>query len=166
MNYSPDFDHVFRVNPDLSVSDVEDVWAPSVHYQESVLPGESDLDIESDDWEALTGYTGQWGHNGAIMHPSEMFAGPIYQDVMATPGVYVLVSVECWAENICPACGELPSYCQGHGSIGDRIGYRILLAHDRGWHGRCTGKGICEGDFCYESDPEPAGWVVLRHKEA
>lgn len=162
--YSPDFDHVFKVNDDGTVSDVEDVWAPSVHFQETILPGESDLDIDSEDWEPLTGYTGQYGYRGAIMHASERFAGGIYNDVMAEPGVYVLVMVECWADEVCPSCGERYDWCQGHGSIGDPVGYRIALAHNRGWHGRCA--GYCDGDFCYEIDPEPAGWAVLRHKEA
>lgn len=157
--YSPDFDHVFRVNEDGTVSDVEDVWAPSVFHDD-----ENDVEIDSEDWEPLTGYTGQYSYHGAVMHASERFAGRIYRDVMAEPGVYVLVVVECYPDLICPSCGEREEWCQGHGQIGDPVGYRIALAHDRGWHGRCAGK--CEDGWCYEIDPEPAGWAVLRHKEA
>jgi hypothetical protein len=34
------------------------------------------------------------------------------------------------AEDACPACGEYPDYCQGHGAIGDPVGYAILHADD------------------------------------
>lgn len=43
----------------------------------------------------------------------------------------------------CPVDGEPIDYCQGHGRIGDPIGYNILLAHDYGYHGRCHYRG-CE----------------------
>ena len=46
-------------------------------------------------WEALTGYTGQYGYRGPVMHPSEQLAGGIASDVLETPGVYVVTAVEC-----------------------------------------------------------------------
>jgi len=37
----------------------------------------------------------------------------------------------------CPACGEQPDFCQGHGEIGDNDGFVIVQAHDNGIHEHC-----------------------------
>lgn len=39
----------------------------------------------------------------------------------------------------CPACGDTPQYCQGHGEMGDPRGYAILECHDGGEHDECFG---------------------------
>lgn len=44
----------------------------------------------------------------------------------------------CDAASRCPACGDLPDYCQGHGAIGDPAGAAILAAHDDGDHAGCV----------------------------
>ena len=46
------------------------------------------------------------------------------------------------AEETCPACGDLISFCQGHGEIGDPEGRATLDAHDEGDHSGCVGN--CE----------------------
>ena len=38
----------------------------------------------------------------------------------------------------CPACGEYPDYCQGHGEMGDPVGHDILTKHDNGDHTECV----------------------------
>ena len=43
----------------------------------------------------------------------------------------------------CPACGDPIDYCQGHGEIGDPVGFAILQAHDDGDHTGCH-PGGCE----------------------
>lgn len=40
-------------------------------------------------------------------------------------------------EALCPACGSVIDYCQGHGETGDPAGYAILQAHDDGDHSGC-----------------------------
>lgn len=42
----------------------------------------------------------------------------------------------------CPACGDMPDYCQGHGEIGDPAGYSVVEMHDTGNHSQCVTK--CE----------------------
>lgn len=49
---------------------------------------------------------------------------------------------------ICPACGSVIDYCQGHGTLGDPEGARILEAHDDDEHDECH-----ENADCYE-EPE------------
>lgn len=41
----------------------------------------------------------------------------------------------------CPACCEPIDYCQGHGEVGDPIGFRILMRHDDDDHSMCQAKG-------------------------
>lgn len=47
---------------------------------------------------------------------------------------------------VCPACGEAPDYCQGHGEIGDPVGHHILTGHDMGLHGACHPLSDCHAD--------------------
>lgn len=44
----------------------------------------------------------------------------------------------------CPACGEYPDYCQGHGEIGDPYGREALQRHARGDHSVCVPSAQCE----------------------
>lgn len=44
---------------------------------------------------------------------------------------------------LCPVCADPPSYCQGHGEIGDPDGYLILQAHLNDIHDDCHPDG-CE----------------------
>lgn len=43
----------------------------------------------------------------------------------------------------CPACGQLIDHCQGHGEMGDPVGFAVLAAHDEGDHSQCHPAG-CE----------------------
>lgn len=44
-------------------------------------------------WEFLTGYTGQHGYRGPVMHASEFIGGRMADDILSTPGIYVAVVV-------------------------------------------------------------------------
>jgi len=69
---------------------------------ETVYVGDDDpywLDNLPSEWGALQGYTGQYGYSGPIMHPSESLWGRIAEDIVAHPGVYVLVTVETYDED-------------------------------------------------------------------
>jgi hypothetical protein len=81
-----EFDHVVRVLADGSVADEPGVWAPEV-YADGV-----DVTVPAG-WELLTGYSGQYGYSGPVMHPSEFIGGGMARDILASPGVYVAVVV-------------------------------------------------------------------------
>lgn len=49
----------------------------------------------------------------------------------------------CYCTDRCPACGDLPDYCQGHGWIGDPVGHDILARHDLGNHSLCHYSSPC-----------------------
>lgn len=38
----------------------------------------------------------------------------------------------------CVVCGDPASFCQGHGEIGDPVGFAVLQRHDAGDHGGCV----------------------------
>lgn len=86
-----EFDCPFRVGHSGRVYDrVESVYAPEVYNSD-----ETDVEILSDDWEAFSaGYTGQWGYNGPVMHQSEFIGGALADDILSSPGMYVVCTVE------------------------------------------------------------------------
>jgi hypothetical protein len=90
--FDPEFDEVFTVHEDLSVEQSL-YFAPSVFHDEA-----EDVLIDTPQWTALTGWTGQYGYKGAVMHASEQFEGGIRDHVLATPGTYVLSVVNVMAE--------------------------------------------------------------------
>lgn len=70
-----EFDTVFTVR-DGEVIVLPNEYAPSVYHDET-----SDVLIDGDEWDCLTGLTGQYGYHGAVMHPSE-FIGNGVADVI------------------------------------------------------------------------------------
>lgn len=80
----------FEVHSDGTIDEAGQ-WAdvPTVYHHP-----EHDIEIEGrQKWTALTGYTGQYSYNGAVMHNSEYMGGRLEDDVRATPGTYVMVEV-------------------------------------------------------------------------
>lgn len=75
LDNSIEFDTAFIVLPDGEYAETGE-YVPSV-YNDS----ETDVYVESSQWEALTGYTGQHGYSGAVLHPSEYFGGGLLKDV-------------------------------------------------------------------------------------
>lgn len=55
-------------------------------------------------WALMTGYSGQQDYSGPVMHPSEFVGGGMERDILATPGVYVCLVVEC-------DCGYTEEFC-------------------------------------------------------
>ncbi len=91
---SQDFDHPFTLTPQGEVRDADQgAYAPSV-YNSSV----NDVDIDGDGWEALTGLTGQYSYNGAVMHSSEFIgsqiAGYMLDLAEGEPQTFAVVMVE------------------------------------------------------------------------
>jgi hypothetical protein len=97
-----EFDHPIVVTDDGSVSDAVGVYAPESYIgtdaDGSILPEHDAAWIAAlarAGWEPLDGYSGQCGYSGPILHSSEFIGGDLARDILATPGVYVAVTVEC-----------------------------------------------------------------------
>jgi hypothetical protein len=108
LNTAMDFDHVIELHDDSTISDVDGLYAPDVLIDHG---DDADVTIEGEGWTALSGHTGQYGYNGAVMHVSEFIGGGLASYLLETPGVYVVVEVR-------EEDGSLPD--------GDPVGWAIL----------------------------------------
>lgn len=83
LNDRVEFDCPFEIHADGSVTDWHDMYAPDL----------CDDELEGDGWSLWThGYSGQYGYAGPIMHNSEFIGGGLERDLLATPGVYVVLA--------------------------------------------------------------------------
>lgn len=87
LNDLMEFDHVIRVHEDGTISEPENVWAPEVTWSEGTHH------VSGDGWSLLSGYSGQYGYAGPVMHDPEYIGGRMEEDIIATPGYYVAVVV-------------------------------------------------------------------------
>jgi len=136
------FDLIVRVAEDGTITEPRDIH---IYAELDVMPnGEDDFSI-SEGWELLKGFTGQYGYNGPVMHPSEFIGGGLERHIRETPGYYVtlVVSASCNYEKHTPL---------GYGGFpGSRV---------------CScGATCCEepSTECTEDtgcDCEPAGWAI------
>lgn len=98
-----EFDHVIRVHTDRSITEPTGVYAPELHMRctdaGDILP-EHDrqytADAAAQGWTVLTGFTGQSGYSGLLMHPSEYIGGGLATHIRETPGWYVAVVVDTY----------------------------------------------------------------------
>lgn len=94
------FDHVIRITEDGTVEDAPGEYAPEVVVEcadddAGSITREAEAamiaHVEAQGWELMTGYTGQYGYSGPIMHVSEYVGGQMETDIRETPGLYVVV---------------------------------------------------------------------------
>lgn len=83
------FDHVIVVDECGNVTD-SDRYAPSCYVDlDSDGSAIGEPYVDSDKWVLLTGFTGQYGYNGATMHRSEFIDGGLERHILENPGEYV-----------------------------------------------------------------------------
>jgi hypothetical protein len=128
-----EFDHPFTVHADGSLSDdgVDGVYAPDVFHDDAAdITIDGAAGTRANGWEALTGYTGQWSYNGAVMHASEYLGGGLARDILAEPGVYVVVVVNVHPGDDDPD-GEFDPD-DGDGELPEPAGWAILRRVEAG----------------------------------
>ena len=133
-----EFDSPFTVFDGGNEISTIGIYAPEVEHCEQI---DYTIDgyAEHAEWEKFSvGYTGQFGYNGAVMHPSETLSGRLTEDILSTPGTYVVCSVEVNCDN-----GECYMTCSDIDSEEQALAARIESGCD------CA----------------PAGWTVLRMKD-
>lgn len=123
LNEMMQFDYVIRVDENGNAT-VTNVYAPEV-YADATWDEHGDAHMSSQDnqdminylkaqgWEVLTGWTGQYGYNGPIMHSSERIGGKLADHIRENPGLYVRLAVD-----ICP---------EGEDSESEYVGW--IVAH-------------------------------------
>jgi hypothetical protein len=94
-------DHVIRVLDEHRVTEPREVYAPELvmFVDEDGQAGpdsDDELRAQAKDagWQLLTGWTGQHGYRGVVMHPSEFVGGHLAEHILGKPGDYVVVTVE------------------------------------------------------------------------
>ena len=91
--------------PDMGVYKILD-GDPGVPDFDEPLPYENTREddkalysaVEGTGWELVSGFTGQHGYDGPVMHESEYMGGGIVQYTMGTPGIYAVQYVAAWAD--------------------------------------------------------------------
>lgn len=98
LNTIMELDHIIQVMPDGSVHPAPStIWSPELHDEELDLPFK---DGEKVPWELLTGYSGQHGYRGPVMHNSECVRGSIADRVLSEPGYYVAIEANWSCDDI------------------------------------------------------------------
>jgi hypothetical protein len=65
--HSFEFEHVFTLDADGTITEPAGVWAPECYNDP-----DGDIDLAgAHEWSAMVGLTGQDSYHGAVMHPSE-----------------------------------------------------------------------------------------------
>lgn len=125
INELMEFDHVVAVMPDGRVIDTDegynhlDVHAPEVvidydgPFADGQILDEHDAAmveyLRIQGWEVLTGYSGQHGYSGPVMHTSEFIGGGIEDRIREEPGYWVALTVEIHPKE------DDPEYNDGNG---------------------------------------------------
>lgn len=107
LNKVMEFDHPVVVDEHGNVTDAPDnVYAPEIYVDtdedgQILAEHESEMIryVESQGWTLLTGYTGQYGHNGPMMHASEFIGGGMAEDILGEPGTYVTLVIETFDDS-------------------------------------------------------------------
>ena len=86
-----EFGHVVEIMKDGTVRSVKNMHAPDSMYR--VRNGRKEgFDERVTNWEPFTyGYTSQYGYKGAVLASNESIGSSLEKDLMATPGIYVVV---------------------------------------------------------------------------
>jgi hypothetical protein len=173
LNQVMEIDHPVRVNEDGTVTGRGiQVYAPESNvettYDGSVLKEHEDRwteSVRSQGWESARGWSGQDRYAGPFMHPSEYIGGSLAEYILATPGVWVAVVVECLRGDPDPdsmAC----VYCGALLNESDTGLYEDPEAggpsSDAARHCDEAAEHLHAPEFDGDENDEPAGWAVLH----
>lgn len=89
-----DFGTAFHLSAEGAVTELQAPAPVTVTEQDGAfIDSETYADL-APDWSPVTGYSGQYGYAGPVMHPSEFAGTGMVRDMAQTPGIYVLAVVE------------------------------------------------------------------------
>jgi hypothetical protein len=103
LNTLIDFDSPFTIDDSEPANLLRyDAAAPSVPsvylYVDADGNGVGEEEIDGTGWAPVSGFSGQYGYRGPVMHASEQLGGGMADWVIENPGTYVVVAVECLSE--------------------------------------------------------------------
>ena len=90
LNEIMSFDRVIRVHEDGTIEEnVLGMYAPELH------DGELHQHWDSPEWALVSGFSGQYGYSGPLMHQSEVIGGGMEDRIRETPGLWVALVNYC-----------------------------------------------------------------------
>lgn len=136
LNDLVEFDHPFTIHPDGTMTDgPRDLYAPDL----------TDDELDGDDrWRMVTGYSGQHGYSGPIMHNSEYLGGGMARDVLAHPGTYVVVVSRYLCTDTEHANGEPVTDEDPRGEYTDDAGVTHTYVDHDGCEDYLEGWALCQ----------------------
>lgn len=129
-----EFGSVYLLDGPTAVPQEIQEYAPAVSYdpnQGLLIDGETE---KVGGWEALTGFTGQYGYNGPIMHTSECWTDAMLESLRILsqdgPLSFTLQAVEspCYLGDE-PCLPDEPDYCWDYGCDADLDGWVVLYEY-------------------------------------
>lgn len=127
LNDVMEFDHVIQVHDDGTVTVPDGIYAPELHLfldENGQVDADADADLQDQaaPFSLETGWTGQHGYSGPMMHQSEFIGGGMASYILETPGYWVTVypSYSSADEN---AYHEPDSWCVAYCSVEDHAEY-------------------------------------------
>lgn len=106
LNDLMEFGHIVLSDGNGNVTDdyTDTMYGPEMAYVYLDADGQMvDNTVEMGgygDWELLTGFTGQYGYSGPIMHDSEYIGGRLETHIRENAGYYVAVIVDGLTEDV------------------------------------------------------------------
>lgn len=87
-----EFDQVFQITEGGVLDGPAGIYAPESVENDSehdiLVDGVPKRGLTSTGWQALEGYTGQYGYDGAVMHDSEFIGGHLANDMIEMSATY------------------------------------------------------------------------------
>ena len=98
LTHQVDFDHAFGIDKTgthvelpRDHPDAQTYFESIEHINDPEGPNGERWDGVPEGWEVVTGFTGQYGYDGGLVHPSEFPGGGMEAHVRENPGLYALV---------------------------------------------------------------------------
>lgn len=130
LNAVMEFEHVIRVLPGRMVTEphygIQQNWPPAADVEldedgQILVDAEKAMyaSVRAEGWDLMFGYSSQQGgRNSAIMHASEFLGGMLADDILDTPGVYVVLEV----------AGLYPSQEAEEADCDDPVGWAVAYS--------------------------------------
>lgn len=162
LNRQVEFDSPFTVLPADEDGNVEITDGPAGVYAPEVYDVVTVADFTDPAWELVTGYSGQHGYPGPIMHDSETLSGGMARDVLATPGTYVVVAAYYTCTDTEHANGDPVTDDEPRQTFTTEAGETMTYVD----HGECETHGEGWVLARLRTDAERAAYTNRRHADA
>ncbi|WP_406245869.1 hypothetical protein ACI7YT_12575 [Microbacterium sp. M] len=101
------------------------IYIPTAEHDDDydvILDGQTDTE-----WRFLTGYTGQYGYNGAVMHASETMTDEAIRKAVREAGgdTFAIVAVGAHDDDN-PVFPDEPDYCEESGCAHEPAGWAVI----------------------------------------